>query len=123
PVAHMLAMNSPDAPWDPTNPAVFYFTQGNQFFEGTISGSTVTKTLLHTFTGYTSVAAPDQEDLSDDGCKYWLVGTHSGERLHVGILYNLCTDTVVSQSLVVGVKDSSTGWHKIQIFPSGKMLM
>jgi hypothetical protein len=23
----------------------------------------------------------------------------------------------------VGVKDSATGWHKIQIFPSGKMLM
>jgi hypothetical protein len=69
------------------------------------------------------VVAPDQEDLSDDGCKYWLVGTPSGGGLPVGILYNLCTDTVVSQNLVVGVKDSATGWHKIQIFPSGKMLM
>ena len=123
PIANMPAMNSPDAPWDPTNPADFYFTQGNQFFKGTISGSTVTKTLLHTFTAYTSVVAPDQEDLSDDGCKYWLVGTPSGGGLPVGILYNLCTDTVVSQSLVVGAKDSATGWHKIQIFPSGKMLM
>jgi len=123
PVANMPAMNSPDAPWDPTNSAVFYFTQGNQLFEGTISGSTVTKTLLQTFTGYTSVVAPDQEDLSDDGCKYWVVGTPSGGGLPVGIFYNLCTHTVVSQSLVVGVKDSATGWHKIQIFPSGKMLM
>jgi hypothetical protein len=69
------------------------------------------------------VVAPDQEDLSDDGCKYWLVGTPSGGGLPVGILHNLCTDTVVSQSLVVGAKDSATGWHKIQIFPSGKMLM
>jgi hypothetical protein len=104
-------------------PAVFYFTNSNQFFKGTISRSTVATTVLHTFTGYTSVLAPDQEDLSDDGCKYWLVGTPSGGGAPVGILYNLCTDTVVSQSLVVGVKDSSTGWHKIQIFPSGKMLM
>jgi len=123
PIANMPAMNSPDTPWDPSNPAVFYFTQSNQFFKGTISGSTVKATLLHTFTGYTSVVAPDQEDLSDDGCKYWLVGTPSGGGLPVGILYNLCTDTVVSQNLVVGVKDSATGWHKIQIFPSGKMLL
>ena len=123
PVANMPAMNSPDAPWDPTNPAVFYFTNSNQFFKGTISRSTVATTVLHTFTGYTSVLAPDQEDLSDDGCKYWLVGAPSGGGAPVGILYNPCTDTVVSQSLVVGVKDSSTGWHKIQIFPSGKMLM
>ncbi len=123
PLAKMPAMNSPDAPWDPSNPAAFYFTQGNQLFEGTISGSTVQKTLLHTFSGYTSVLAPDQEDLSDDGCKYWLVGTPSTGGSPLGILYNLCTDTIISQSLVVGVKDSATGWHKIQIFPSGKMLM
>ena len=123
PIANMPAMNTQNDPWDPTNPAVFYFTNSNQFLKGTISGSTVATTVLHTFTGYTSVLAPDQEDLSDDGCKYWLVGTPSAGGSPVGILYNLCTDTVVSQSLVVGVKDSATGWHKIQIFPSGKMLM
>jgi len=121
--AQIPPTNSPDTPWDATNPAVFYFTNGNQFFKATISGSAVTKTLLHTFNGYASVIAPDQEDLSDDGCKYWLVGTPSGGGLPVGILYSLCTDTVVSQNLAVGVKDSATGWHKIQIFPSGKMLM
>src|SRR6266566_3289976 len=110
PIAKMPAMNSSDAPWDPTNPVAFYFTQGNRFFKGTISGSTVGGTALHTFAGYTSVVAPDQEDLSDDGCKYWLVGTPSDGGLPVGILYDLCTDTVVSQSLVVGVKDSATGW-------------
>ena len=93
PIANMPATNSPDAPWDPTKPAVFYFTNGNQFFKGTISGSTVTKTLLHTFTGYTSVVAPDQEDLSDEGCKYWLVGTPSGGGVPVGVLYNLCKAT------------------------------
>ena len=123
PVAQMPSTNSADIPWDPTNPAVFYFTQGNGFFKATISGATVATTSLHTFSGYASVIAPDQEDLSDDGCKYWLVGTPSGGGLPVGILYSLCTDTVVSQNLVVGVKDSATGWHKIQIFPSGKMLM
>jgi hypothetical protein len=123
PLAHMPRMNSPDTPWDPSNPAVFYFSNGNQFFKATISGSAVTKTLLRTFNGYASVLAPDQEDLSDDGCKYWLVGTPSGGGLPVGILYSLCTDTVISQNLAVGVKDTANGWHKIQIFPSGKMLM
>jgi hypothetical protein len=121
--AQIPPTNSPDTPWDPTNPAVFYFTQGNGFFKATNSGTTVSTTLLHTFSGYASVIAPDQEDLSDDGCKYWLVGTPSSGGPPVAILYNLCTDTIVSQTLVVGVKDSPTGWHKIQIFPSGKMLM
>src|SRR5258707_3791515 len=32
----------------------------------------------------------DQEDLSDEGCKYWLVGTPSGGGLPVGVLYNPC---------------------------------
>jgi len=123
PVDNMPDMNTVNAPWDPSNPVVFYFTNSNRFLKGTISGGTVTTTVLHTFTDYISVEAPDQEDLSDDGCKYWVVGTPSGGGLPVGILYNLCTDTVISQSLVVGVKDSATGWHKIQIFPSGKMLM
>ena len=123
PITNMPAMNSPDFPWDPVNPTVFYFTNGNQFLKGTVSGSTVSTTALHTFTGYSSVLAPDQEDLSDDGCKYWLVGTPSTGGSPLGILYNLCTDTIISQGLVVGEKDSATGWHKIQIFPSGKMLM
>lgn len=123
PVDNMPNMNTVNAPWDPSNPVVFYFTNSNQFLKGTISGGTVTTTVLHTFTDYISVEAPDQEDLSDDGCKYWVVGTPTGGGLPVGILYNLCTDTVISQSLVVGVKDSTTGWHKIQIFPAGKMLM
>jgi hypothetical protein len=74
----------------PDQTSRFLLPNGNQFFKGTISGSTVTKTLLHTFTGYTSVVAPDQEDLSDEGCKYWLVGTPSGGGVPVGVLYNLC---------------------------------
>jgi hypothetical protein len=123
PIDSMPATNTNDTPWDPHDPAVFYFTNDNQFLKGTISGGAVTTSVLHEFTDYISVEAPDQEDLSDDGCKYWLVGTPSDGGSPVGILYNLCIDTVISQDLVVGVKDSDTGWHKIQIFPSGKMLM
>jgi hypothetical protein len=122
-VNNMPASNTNNYPWDPFNPAVFYYTNGNQFIKGTISGNTVSGTALHTFTGYSSCMIPDQEDLTDDGTKIWLVCTPSGGSAsqNVAILYNLGTDTVISNRLVVGAQEA--GWHKIQIFPSGKMFL
>jgi Abnormal spindle-like microcephaly-assoc'd, ASPM-SPD-2-Hydin/Transmembrane protein 131-like N-terminal len=122
-VSNMPAANTNNYPWDPSNPAVFYYTNSNQFMKGTISGNTVSPTALHTFTGYSSCMIPDQEDVTDDGTKIWLICTPSGGSAsqNVAVLYNLSTDTVISNQLVVGAQEG--GWHKIQIFPSGKMFL
>jgi Transmembrane protein 131-like N-terminal/Abnormal spindle-like microcephaly-assoc'd, ASPM-SPD-2-Hydin len=122
-VNNMPASNTNNYPWDPINPNVFYYTNGAQFLRATISGNTVSSTALHTFTGYSNCTIPDVEDLTDDGSKIWLICTPSGgsESQNVAVLYNLASDTVVSNRLVVGAKEA--GWHKIQIFPSGKMFL
>lgn len=111
--------------WDVSSASVFYITNSNQFIKATINGTNnVTTAVKHTFSGFTNVTIPDQTDISDDGCKIWLeADSGSGG---TAVSYNLCTDTVNSQSLNIGPKDSGTAvpsWHKIQTFPSGKMLM
>jgi hypothetical protein len=116
PTASMPGSNTGVEPWDPKNPAVFYFANGNQFLKGTITGGTVTATVLHTFSGFSQVIIPDEEDVTDDGTKIWLIGNPGSECAGTGILYNLATDTVISQSLAL------SSCHKVQIFPSGKML-
>src|SRR5260370_18085658 len=65
----------------------------------------------------------DEEWVADDGTKVWLVCTPSGGSTsqNVAVLYNLGTDSVISNKLVVGAQEG--GWHKIQIFPSGKMFL
>lgn len=116
PAANMPGANTGVQPWDPANASVFYYASGNQFMKGTVSGSSITRTVLHTFTGFSQVVIPDEEDVTDDGSKIWLIGNPGNECAGTGILYNLSTDTVVSQSL------SLSSCHKVQIFPSGKML-
>ncbi len=116
PAASMPNSNTGVEPWDPVNPAVFYYVNGNQFLKGTVSGSTVVTTVLHTFSSYNRVIIPDEEDLTDDGTKIWLIGNPSNECAGTGILYDRASDTIVSQSLTL------RSCHKIQIFPSGKML-
>jgi len=116
PVANMPGSNTGVEPWDPITPNVFYYVNGNQFLKGTISGTTVVSTVLHTFSAYSQVVIPDEEDLTDDGTKIWLIGNPGNECAGTGILYDHSTDTVVSQSLAL------SSCHKVQIFPSGKML-
>lgn len=116
PTASMPNSNTGVEPWDPKNPAVFYFANGNQFLKGTITGGTVTATVLHTFSGFGQVIIPDEEDVTDDGTKIWLIGNPGSECAGTGILYSFATDTVVSQSLAL------SSCHKVQVFPSGKML-
>jgi hypothetical protein len=116
PVANMPGSNTGVEPWDPITPNVFYYVNGNQFLKGTISRTTVVSTVLHTFSAYSQVVIPDEEDLTDDGTKIWLIGNPGNECAGTGILYDHSTDTVVSQSLILN------SCHKVQIFPSGKML-
>src|SRR5258705_10956563 len=75
PAGNIPGSNTNNHPWDPSNPAVFYYTNINQFIKGTISGNTVTGTALRTFTGYSTCVIPDQEDVTDDGTRIWLAGT------------------------------------------------
>src|SRR5579859_6168481 len=126
-VAFFPMNNDSSLVWDVSNANVFYITNGNHFIAATITGTnTVTTSVKHTFSSFIHVTIPDQTDLSDDGCKIWLEADNGSGGTAVS--YNLCTDTVNSQSLNIGPKDSMDAsvipsWHKIQIFPSGKMLM
>ncbi len=114
--ASMPSSNTGVEPWDPVNPNVFYYANGNQFLKATVSGTTATSTVLHTFSTFSRVVIPDEEDLTDDGTKIWLIGNPGNECAGTGVLYDRSTDTVISQSLTL------SSCHKIQIFPSGKML-
>jgi hypothetical protein len=107
-----------DIVWDPVLTGTFYAGQGNTFVKYVVSGSSLTSTVLHTFSGYSTCFVPDQEGLSvDNPTLVWLVCDTTA------ILYNDSTNTVISSSLSVGNYGGSPGWHKIQIMPSGKMLM
>src|SRR5215472_2761002 len=126
PVANMPGTNTGNVPWDISIPTRFYYTSGTAIWRGDIAGlpgcasthnCTVTSTTLHDFSGtYSSVLIPDQEDVSDDGDHLWLVGDAKA------FLYTISTNTV-GPAMNVGTKDSATGWHKIQIMPSNRMLM
>ena len=77
PTSNMPGFNSAvGLVWDLTNPKVFYYTSGQQFIKGTISGAspnaTVASTTLATFSQYSSVVIPDDIDLSSDGLHLWL---------------------------------------------------
>jgi len=126
PVANMPPANSQQLPWDISVATRFYYTTGAVIQRADIGGlpacasshnCTVVSTKLHDFSAiYAGVQIPDQEDLSDDGDHLWLVGNTSA------FLYTISSDTV-GPPMNVGTKDSATGWHKIQIMPSNRMLM
>src|SRR5205085_8405609 len=103
----------------------FYYAVGKTINAGDITGlpqcaaqhnCTVTTTTLTTFSAYATVEIPDQEDISDDGNHLWLVGDTKA------FLYTISTHQA-GPVMEVGTKDSRTGWHKIQIMPSNRMLM
>lgn len=126
PASNMPGTNSPQAPWDISIPTRFYYTVGSAIRHADISGlpgcaSThncgVSVTVLHDFAGtYASVQIPDEEDVSDDGDHFWLVGDTRA------FLYTISTNTA-GPAMPVGTKDNGGGWHKIQIMPSNRMLM
>ncbi|HVN17611.1 MAG TPA: hypothetical protein VMU05_02535 [Dongiaceae bacterium] len=73
--------------WDLVDPATFYYTAGNTFVMGKISGlpgcaatssCTIKSTVLKTFTGYSSVSLLADEDISEDGLHYYLAGQRVG---------------------------------------------
>lgn len=126
PVANMPGTNTANVPWDISVSTRFYYSSDAVMLRGDIAGlpgcaathnCTVASTTLHDFTGvYASVLIPDQEDISNDGDHLWLVGDTKA------FLYTISTGSV-GPAMNVGTKDSATGWHKIQIMPSNRMLM
>jgi hypothetical protein len=110
------AINSSNVPWSRDSANSFYYTNKNILYKGTISSHTVKSTALHTFAGYSNVAIPDQEDLSEDGNHLWIVGGTQA------FLYSVSSG-VTGVAVNVGSKDENCGWHKIQITPSNKMLV
>lgn len=126
PIVQMPDTNSGNVPWDLSVPTRFYYTAGTKILRGDISGlpgcasthnCAVTPTVLKDFTPtYAEVQIPDQEDISNDGDHLWLVGDTKA------FLYTISTGTA-GTTLAVGVKENASGWHKIQIMPSNRMLM
>lgn len=131
PASNMPGTNTGDLPWDLSIGTRFYYALGTKINRGDITGlsngcaaahnCTITSTVLRDFAPtYQAVEIPDQEDISDDGHHLWLVGDTQA------FLYTIATppnQDSVGPAMNVGTKDSDTGWHKIQIMPSNRMLM
>jgi hypothetical protein len=60
--------------WDASNGSVFYYTNGNSLMKGTISGSSVTSSLVHQFSEYAAINFMDETDVSQDGAHVVIVG-------------------------------------------------
>lgn len=126
PVSNMPLTNSGNLPWDTSISTRFYYSTGAAIMRGDIGGlpscasvhnCTINSTTLHDFgASYTNVWIPDTEDLSDDGDYLWLVGDTNA------FLYRISADTV-GNAIKVGAKDSNSGWHKIQMMPTHRMLI
>lgn len=124
PTTSMPFTNSQQLPWDISIATRFYYSAGSAIRRADINGlpgcasshsCTVTSTTLRDFAGsYSNVQIPDQEDISDDGDHLWLVGDT------FAFLYTISSGAA-GPAMNVGTKDS--GWHKIQIMASNRMLM
>ncbi len=82
--ANMPGMNNGHPLWDASNGNVFYYTSGNTLYKGTVGGSSVVSTVVHTFTEYSAgINSPDNADLSKDGDHILLVGQNANNTMDV----------------------------------------
>lgn len=126
PVNNMPRTNSGNLPWDTSISTRFYYTSGATIMRGDIGGlpgcasvhnCAISSTTLHDFGAiYANVWIPDTEDISDDGDYLWLVGDMNA------FLYRISTDTL-GTTMNVGAENSNSGWHKIQMMPTHRMLI
>jgi hypothetical protein len=121
----MPATNSSIEVWDTTNPKVFYYTNGNQFIKGTISGTppnaTVTPTVLATFTQYSSAVIPGDMDISNDGLHIWLTNAlDMGGNQYTADVFpvTLNAGNGNATSAAMGTVMSGVTYHKLQIVPN-----
>jgi len=125
PQSNMPATNSSIEVWDTTNPKVMYYTNGNQFIKGTISGTppnaTVSPTVLATFTQYANVVIPGDMDISNDGLHIWLTSASSmGGNSYTAdaFLVTLNAGSGNATSATMGAVMAGLTYHKLQIVPN-----
>jgi HYDIN/CFA65/VesB family protein/Ig-like domain-containing protein/SdrD B-like protein/immunoglobulin I-set domain protein len=123
--ANMPGSNSAIRVWDTTDPKVFYYTSGNQFLKGTITGTppnaTVAATVLATFLQYTSTVIPGDMDISNDGLHIWLTSAPDmggGQYTADVFLVTLNAGNGAATSAALGTVMPSVSYHKLQIVPN-----
>ena len=93
-LGNMPAMNNTWVLWDATNPAMFYYTNGNSLMEGTISGATVATTTVHQFSEYAAINFMDETDVSQDGAHVVIIGGDtSGSNGESVFVYDFVTNS------------------------------
>jgi hypothetical protein len=120
--------NTGNIPWDQFDPNTFYYTVGTILYQGHINRTTgtINETQLCSFSGYSEVDIPDQEDISYDNNHLWLVGnpnSSSGQAFLVTLTPSTGTHTgcTAGATVNIGAKEASPGWHKIQNTPLNKL--
>ena len=123
--SNMPPTNSSIEVWDTTNNKAIYYTNGNQFIKGTISGTppnaTVTPTVLATFTQYASVVISGDMDISNDGLHIWLTSAPSmgGDSYTADVFFvTLNAGNGNATNATMGTVMASVTYHKLQIVPN-----
>jgi len=111
--------------WDAANGNVFYYAQGNSVYSGTISGSSVIGTVLHTFSEYIAVTSMDMADLSQDGDHMALIGQNSNSTMDIFVWsFSQKTKTSIYTTTCTG-SVAGAGQpgclHKLQLTPDNRL--
>jgi hypothetical protein len=111
--------------WDATNGNVFYYALSNSVFSGTISGTSLTATSLHTFTEYSAVTSMDMADLSQDGDHMALIGQNSNGTMDIFVWsFSQKTKTSVYTTTCTGTVAGAGQpgcLHKLQLSPDNRL--
>lgn len=111
--------------WDATSGNVFYYALNNSVFSGTISGTSLTSTSLHSFTEYSAITSMDMADLSQDGDHMALIGQNSNgtmdifvwsfsQKAKASVYTTACTGTVAGAG-------QPGCLHKLQLTPDNRL--
>lgn len=111
--------------WDASNGNVFYYALNNSVFSGTISGTSLSSTNLHTFSEYGAVTSMDMADLSQDGDHMALIGQNSngtmdifvwsfGQKAKTSVYTTSCTGSVAGAG-------QPGCLHKLQLTPDNRL--
>ena len=111
--------------WDASNGNVFYYALNNSVFSGTISGTSLVATSLHTFSEYSAITSMDMADLSQDGDHMALIGQNSNgtmdifvwsfsQKAKTSVYTTACTGTVAGAG-------QPGCLHKLQLTPDNRL--
>jgi len=111
--------------WDASNGSVFYYTSfDNVLYKGTVSGSSVVSTGLHTFSEYSAIVSPDAGDLSQDGDHIGLVGLNSNGSMDI-FVWQLSTQSKTSRYTTACTASGLGGQpgclHKLQLTADNRL--